>query len=107
MTIGPESAASVVAGPSGAFKIRVPAGPVYLAARRLGFAPETLTIAENRSSATFRLRLTSVAIDPVTVLAERGFSAVSSATIPAVDIRLRPQESSQELLSLVPGVVIA
>jgi hypothetical protein len=101
--VGAANSAAVVAGPSGAFRIRVPAGPVYLAARRLGFAPETLTIAENRSSATFRLRLTSVAIDPVTVLAERGFSAVSSATIRAVDIRLRPQE----LLSLVPGVVIA
>jgi outer membrane cobalamin receptor len=41
------------------------------------------------------------------VLAERGFPALSSATIRARDIRLRPQESSQELLSLVPGVVIA
>ncbi|MDQ3310455.1 MAG: TonB-dependent receptor plug domain-containing protein [Gemmatimonadota bacterium] len=97
----------VVAGSTGAFSIRLPAGPTSLTATRLGFAPDTVAVGDNQTGITFRLRATSVAIDPITVLAERGFSAASSSTIREVDIRLRPQESSQELLSLVPGVVIA
>jgi hypothetical protein len=102
-----EQSVPVVAGSTGAFSIRVPAGPTSLTATRLGFAPDTVAVGDNQTGITFRLRATSVAIDPITVLAERGFSAASSSTIREVDIRLRPQESSQELLSLVPGVVIA
>lgn len=105
--VGAEQSMPVVAGPTGAFSIRVPVGPIHLTATRLGFAPDTVAVGANQAVMTFRLRATSIAIDPITVLAERSFSTASSATIREVDIRLRPQESAQELLSLVPGVVIA
>jgi len=107
VAIGAEQSGPVVAGSTGAFSIRDPAGRTSLTATRLGFAPDTVAVGDNQTGITFRLRATSVAIDPITVQAERGFSAASSSTIREVDIRLRPQESSQELLSLVPGVVIA
>jgi outer membrane receptor protein involved in Fe transport len=92
---------------SGGFQLRVPAGAVRLLATRLGFAPETLTIAPKQPTVTFRLDTAPFTIDPIAVTAERSFSAASSSAIRELDIRLRPRESSQELLRLAPGLVIA
>jgi hypothetical protein len=92
---------------SGAFALRVPRTPVRLVATRVGFAPDTITIGSDESAVTFRLHSAPYAIEPLTVTGERSFSAASSGTIRELDIRLRPRESSQELLRLAPGLVIA
>ena len=39
--------------------------------------------------------------------AERPFSAASSRSVRQLDLRLRPVRSSQEILQLAPGLVIA
>jgi outer membrane receptor protein involved in Fe transport len=46
-------------------------------------------------------------LSPTVIAAERSFSTASSSAIRRFDIELRPRASSQELLRLAPGLVIA
>jgi len=94
----------------GAFAIAMPGDSGRLVAALIGYAPETLAITSGRpATVTFRLAEAALALDPVTVSAERAFSSstASSRLIRDLDIRLRPRESSQELLRLAPGLLIA
>lgn len=93
--------------PSGAFTLRVPAGQARLVAAAIGFAPETLEVTAGSMAVAFVLHPAPVTLEPVAVAAERVYSAASSGAVRALDIRLRPRESSQELLRLVPGLLIA
>ncbi len=93
--------------PWGTFVLRVPAGAVRLVATRIGFAPETLTVAADSAAVVFRLAAAPVTVDPVAVVADRGFSAAASDVVRRLDVELRPRESSQELLRLAPGLIIA
>jgi outer membrane receptor protein involved in Fe transport len=92
---------------AGAFRLQAPSGAVRLAAARIGFAPETLSVAAADTLVRLRLRPAPVMLDPLVVASERAYSAASSQALREVDIRLRPRESSQELLRLSPGLVIA
>src|SRR5713226_9018319 len=95
---------------AGAFMIRVPRDSARLVAALIGYAPETLAVTADRpATVTFRLAEAALALDPVTVSAERTFSSSTAASrlIRELDIRLRPRESSQELLQLTPGLLIA
>lgn len=94
-------------GASDTFVLRVPAGAIRLVAARIGFAPETLTVAPESATVVFRLAAAPVTVDPVAVAADRGFSAAASDVVRRLDVELRPRESSQELLRLAPGLVIA
>jgi outer membrane cobalamin receptor len=58
-------------------------------------------------TATIGLRPAPLTLDPITVAAEPVYSAAASRTIREFDIGLRPRETSQELLRLAPGLVIA
>src|SRR5713101_2108811 len=95
---------------AGVFAIGVPGDSARLVAALIGYAPETLAVtADRRATVTFRLAEAALALDPVTVSAERTFSSSTAASrlIRDLDIRLRPRESSQELLRLTPGLLIA
>ena len=96
-----------VTGPAGTFRLEVPRRELRLVATRIGFAPETLAVATTDSIVRFRLRPAPVELVPVLVATERAYSAASSRTIREIDVRLRPRQSSQELLRLAPGLVIA
>ncbi|HUF36226.1 MAG TPA: TonB-dependent receptor plug domain-containing protein, partial [Gemmatimonadales bacterium] len=96
-----------LSSPSGRFAVRVAGGEVRLVAARMGFAPETLAVAPGRDTVTILLRAAAVALDPILVAVEPGFSAASARAIRDLDIRLRPRETAQELLRLAPGLVIA
>lgn len=96
---------SAVTGPSGRFALRLPASVARLTASRIGFAPETLAVTGD--SVRFRLRPAPVELDPILVAADPAVSAASSRVVRALDVQLRPRESSQELLRLAPGLVIA
>lgn len=100
-------AASTTSGASGAFRLALPPGASRVVAVRIGFAADTVTVDPAAGEATFRLRPAPLALDPLTITADRGFSPSSSALIRELDLHLRPRESSQELLRLVPGVFIA
>src|SRR3989454_7033099 len=94
---------------AGAFAIRVPGDSARLVAAAIGYAPETLVVVDLQEPVTFRLPQAALALDPGTVAAERTLSssAAASRLIGELDIRLRPRESSQELLRLTPGLLIA
>ncbi|MBD0321587.1 MAG: TonB-dependent receptor plug domain-containing protein, partial [Gemmatimonadetes bacterium] len=74
---------------------------------RLGFSPETLSVAAGEEVVRFRLRAAPLSLEGLVAVGERSFSAASSEVIRDVDIQIRPRESSQELLRLAPGLVIA
>lgn len=101
------SNASVTTGPSGAFVVSVPSFPTRLIATRLGFSPETLVVRDASRPVLVRMRSSALSLIPMLVRAERATSGASSNVVRALDIALRPRESSQELLRLVPGLVIA
>jgi outer membrane receptor protein involved in Fe transport len=92
---------------TGAFELRAPAGTLRLRVTRIGFRPTIVALAPDVDTVTVRLAPHVVEIDPVSVASEPAYSAASSRTIRELDIRLRPRESSQELLRLAPGLVIA
>ena len=93
--------------PGGAFDVRVRGDPARLIAASIGYQPETVTVAATAGTTVVRLTPAPLALSPVTVSAERSYSAAASRTIRDLDIRLRPRESSQDLLRLAPGLVIA
>jgi hypothetical protein len=99
--------ASTTSAASGAFRLALPPGTTRLVAVRIGFAADTASVESGAGEATFRLRPAALALDPLAVTAERGFSPSSSALFRELDLHLRPRESSQDLLRLVPGVFIA
>lgn len=91
---------------SGRFAIRVQT-PATLIIGRLGFVPETLRIAAASNSIRVTLRQAAITLTPALIRAEQAQSAAASRTVRSVDIALRPRTSSQELLRLAPGLVIA
>ncbi len=93
--------------PAGRFELRVPDGPVRLLVARIGYAPDTQAVAATVTTVVVRLQESAFALDPITVAAEPAYSAASSRAIRELDILLRPRETSQELLRLAPGLVIA
>jgi len=94
------------AGPTGAFRVAL-TGPARIVAAQLGYRPETLSVAGPKQPVTFRLVPAPLALDPVLVQGSLGRSASSSTVIGQLDLALRPQESSQDLLRFVPGLVLA
>ena len=95
----------IVTGPSGQFRVVVPRTSTRLVATRLGFAPETLTV--GNEPVIVRLTPAPLSLSPAIITAERATSSASSSVIRELDIQLRPRETSQELLRLAPGLVIA
>ena len=91
---------------TGQFRLTIPRGRVLAIAMRIGFSPDTLLVAPDDSIIEFRLSPAPLTLSPQLIRAERTFST-SSRSIRELDVRLRPRESSQELLRLVPGLVIA
>ena len=91
---------------SGAFALPLMTTPSRIVVARLGFAPETLSVTAG-DDVHVRMRAAPLIIDPVIVRTERAPSAASSRLVGALDVQLRPRESAQELLQLVPGLVIA
>jgi len=46
-------------------------------------------------------------LNPVTISADRSYSAASSSTISTIDFDLKPRQSAQDMLRLVPGLFLA
>ncbi|MGQ0539843.1 MAG: TonB-dependent receptor [Gemmatimonadaceae bacterium] len=91
---------------AGGFSLRARL-PASLIVGRLGFAPETLRVTEPARFVSVALRPAPVRLTPTLVRAEQALSAAASRTVRDVDVTIRPRTSSQELLRLAPGLVIA
>ena len=90
---------------AGAFRLTVPALPATIVAVRLGFQPDTAVV--SGASVVLELSAAALALEPVLIASERNYSLASSSLLRELDITLRPRDSSQRLLSLAPGLVIA
>jgi hypothetical protein len=65
-------------------------------------APEPVRLAAQTANDS-----AAMSLDSVVVIADPAFSTASSHIARGLDLQLRPRESSQELLRLAPGLVIA
>ena len=92
---------------TGAFALQVVTLPARIVATRIGFIPDTTLVTGWTDTLRICLTEAALSLSPTTIAAERAYSAASSSTIRALDLQLRPRNSSQELLRLVPGLVIA
>ena len=99
--------AGTTTSPTGRFTLRLSADTARIVAVRIGFAPETLTVSGLRQPVSIYLRAAPISLDPIAIAADRGLSAASSRVVRDLDLQLRPLQSAQELLRLVPGLVLA
>lgn len=98
---------AVLTGANGRFELSLGATTSPVVAFRLGFAPETLQARGGQRDLRFILRIVPLTLAPSVVVGEGDATTSSSRTVRALDVALRPRESTQELLRLVPGLVIA
>lgn len=94
-------------GAGGRFSIWIPAGSARLLVARIGFAPDTVELSAADRGVAVALRAAPPRLEALVISAEPAPTASSSALVRQLDLALRPRESSQELLRLVPGLVIA
>ncbi|MBK6495686.1 MAG: TonB-dependent receptor plug domain-containing protein [Gemmatimonadetes bacterium] len=94
----------VLVSREGSFRVTTTLGE-WLVAAQIGFAPDSVRVAS--ATVVLHLRPAPIQLSPITtvtspLVAERGAQEVRD-----LDRALRPHDSSQELLRLVPGLVIA
>ena len=105
--VGDPPRSGIITGATGRFRFAVHASVDRLVASRLGFAPETVTVSGNDSPLEIHLTSAPLALSPAAITADRAFASASSSVVRELDIALRPRETSQELLRLAPGLIIA
>jgi hypothetical protein len=81
-------------------------GTARLLVVRLGFAPDTVDAASG-AELEIGLRPAPVELAPLVAVAGRAPARFTARLIQDVDLELRPSASSQELLRLAPGLVVA
>ncbi len=94
----------------GRFVLQVDPGTHTLVVSAIGYVLQvrTLTVAEHETrTVDFILQPSTIDFAEVTTTGEHSFSAASSEVLRAIDFQLRPKNSAQDLLRVVPGLVIA
>ncbi len=95
----------------GRFRIEnIPEGRQRVTVSAIGYVKQTeyVTIESVDSAVVdFSLTIDLVALGEVTTTGHKSFSAASSEDLRAMDFELRPRQSAQDMLRLVPGLVIA
>ena len=94
----------------GRFDLRLPTGSYVVMVGRIGYshASRSVTVRAGRTEhLEIDLEEATVSLGSVVAVAERSFSAASSNVLRGFDLRNRSLNSSQDLLRLVPGLVIA
>jgi hypothetical protein len=109
--LGSRSAQLATTSATGAFALKVPAGPARLLAVRIGFLPESVVVAEGQSEIAVQLRPTVFELDTLTVIGRADAliglaSTASQGHVGAMDLRNRPISREGELLESVPGVIV-
>ncbi len=85
----------VAAGDSAAFVVHA-----------LGFTAQRLAVTGD-SVLMVRMEPAPLTLSPVLVSSERAFGASGSRTVRGLDLELRPRASSQQLLTVAPGLVVS
>ena len=102
-------AVAVRTASDGSFRLTPSTDTAPLIVSRIGYRPDTTRVRNGMDLDRMSLALTPAptTLLPLRVQADRAFSAASSRSVRELDLQLRPRESSQELLRLAPGLVIA
>lgn len=90
--------------------LRIPPGKYILVAAFLGYETgkqEIILEAGERREVHFRLSPKPIDLAEILVKGDRAYSAASSESIREFDLKTRPTRSSQDLLQMVPGLIIA
>lgn len=90
--------------------LRIPPGKYTLVAAFLGYETgkqEIVLEAGERREVHFRLSPKPIDLGEILVKGDRAYSAASSESIREFDLKTRPTRSSQDLLQMVPGLIIA
>ena len=88
----------------------VPVGEYRVTASIVGFARltrEITVVSTQTTKVNFTLAPVGTTTSEVVITSTRPISAASSSFIQALDFELRPKQSAQDLLRMVPGLVIA
>jgi len=104
---GSDGRFALVLRPASLTPSRATPAPTRVVLARIGFAPETLVVPADGDLGTVRMHPAALALDAALVRADRAYTASTSNVIRRLDIATRPRASSQELLQLIPGLVIA
>ncbi|MDX1740601.1 MAG: TonB-dependent receptor, partial [Rhodothermales bacterium] len=95
----------------GTFRLeRLEPGSYIIAASLIGFSEMDREIeirGGETETLTFELAEVPIRLSEIVARGDRAYSAASSVTVRAYDLATRPATSSQELLRLAPGLVIA
>ncbi|MGE5845419.1 MAG: TonB-dependent receptor plug domain-containing protein [Ignavibacteria bacterium] len=95
----------------GCFKIEhVMPGDYLISVSSLGYLKDHQKIkikANEKITINFKLHNDILSFSDIIIHDERSYSASSSFTLNAVDFKLRPKKSAQDLLNLVPGLITA
>jgi hypothetical protein len=89
---------------------RVPSGTYRVTASIVGFArvtKEIIIVPSRTAECDFTLAPLPTAASEILITSSRPSSAASASFIRAMDFELRPKHSTQDLLRMVPGLVIA
>ncbi len=95
---------------AGRFKLTLPAGEMNVEFRSIGFTRKIIHVVLSRGEIrdiTVRLDRETWLADSITVESDRAYSASSSSTVTAAAFDLRPRKSTQDLLQVVPGLIVA
>jgi outer membrane receptor protein involved in Fe transport len=88
----------------------VQTGTYTLLISHLGYKSMKIRVKVNTNKTTHllvKMQQASFDMEDLTITGRRPFSIASSEAIRSVDLELRPVKSSQDLLKLVPGLIIA
>lgn len=95
---------------AGRFKLTLTAGEVDVEFLSIGYARKIIHVLLPRGARrdiTVILDRETWLADSITVESDRVYSASSSSTVTATAFDLRPRKSSQDLLQVVPGLIVA
>jgi hypothetical protein len=98
-------------GPDGYYKIgNIPEGEYAVVISYIGYQTvrDTVTIHEKETvTLNVDMELGVIELSSVMAEAERPYSAASSRAVRQIDLLIRPRRSSQDMIQLAPGVIIA
>lgn len=94
----------------GRFKLTLPAGGGVIEFFSIGYTRKVIHVRMSNGEVrevTVILDSETWQADSITVERDRAYSASSSSTVTAAAFDLRPRKSSQDLLQVVPGLIVA
>ena len=102
---------SVETDENGVFEIdQIPVGNYRIVIEKSGYIPQSIPLSiesHKIEKIAISLKINVLKLPEIIITADRALSAASSQVLTALDFKLRPVNSAQDLLRIIPGVVTA